>query len=69
MTKLKDSDERQALRKRIQMIFQDPYASLNPRWRVERIIAEPIHAFGLLKGNAVTDTRRRAADSCRPASR
>jgi peptide/nickel transport system ATP-binding protein len=54
MTKVKDSAERQKLRKRIQMIFQDPYASLNPRWRVERIIAEPIHAFGLLKGEAVT---------------
>ena len=26
----------------MQMIFQDPYASLNPRWRVEKIIAEPI---------------------------
>jgi len=28
--------------RRLQMIFQDPYASLNPRWRVRRIIAEPI---------------------------
>ncbi|WP_417582558.1 ABC transporter ATP-binding protein [Nitrincola sp.] len=37
------------LRRRIQMIFQDPFASLNPRWRVGDIIAEPIHAFGLAK--------------------
>ncbi len=27
---------------RVQMIFQDPYASLNPRWRVSEIVAEPI---------------------------
>lgn len=36
------------LRRRMQMIFQDPYASLNPRWRVEDIVAEPIDAFGLV---------------------
>jgi len=33
------------LRRRMQMIFQDPYASLNPRWRVARIIAEPMKSF------------------------
>src|SRR5262245_29454765 len=38
---------RQQLRRRLQMIFQDPYASLNPRWRVSRIVADPINAFGL----------------------
>jgi peptide/nickel transport system ATP-binding protein len=31
-------------RRRMQMIFQDPYASLNPRWRVADIVAEPIRA-------------------------
>jgi peptide/nickel transport system ATP-binding protein len=30
------------LGRRLQMIFQDPYASLNPRWRVRRIVAEPL---------------------------
>ncbi|HLX80017.1 MAG TPA: oligopeptide/dipeptide ABC transporter ATP-binding protein [Burkholderiales bacterium] len=37
------------LRRRMQMIFQDPYASLNPRWRVREIVAEPILVLGLLK--------------------
>ncbi|WP_262028954.1 ABC transporter ATP-binding protein [Microvirga sp. Mcv34] len=43
------SAERQRLRRRIQMIFQDPYASLNPRWQVDRIVAEPIRAFRLIE--------------------
>ena len=37
-----------AHRRRMQMIFQDPFASLNPRWRVRDIIAEPIRVLGLL---------------------
>ena len=35
------------LRRDAQMIFQDPYASLNPRWRVADIIAEPLLLHGL----------------------
>lgn len=42
---------------RMQMIFQDPYASLNPRWRVGDIIAEPIRFRGLLKDKASVDKR------------
>jgi len=33
------------IRRRLQMIFQDPYASLNPRWKVRSIVAEPLRAF------------------------
>ncbi len=43
------------LRRRMNMIFQDPYASLNPRWRVRDIVAEPIRAFGLASGAAVAE--------------
>jgi peptide/nickel transport system ATP-binding protein len=35
------------LRKRMQMIFQDPYASLNPRWTVRDIVGEPLREHGL----------------------
>jgi len=44
--------ERARSRRRMQMIFQDPYASLNPRWRVRDIVAEPLRAFGLASGRA-----------------
>ena len=43
--------------RRMQMIFQDPYASLNPRWRVFDIIAEPIRAFGLSSDAADLEKR------------
>jgi oligopeptide transport system ATP-binding protein len=40
-------------RKNLQMIFQDPYASLNPRMTVGNIIGEPIRTFGLANGSSV----------------
>ncbi len=38
------------LRKEIQMIFQDPFASLNPRMKIEQVIMEPMQVHGLHKG-------------------
>ena len=45
------------LRKRIQVIFQDPFSSLNPRMRVHDIIAEPIRNFGLAQSEAEVSDR------------
>ncbi|NRF66599.1 ATP-binding cassette domain-containing protein [Aquincola sp. S2] len=36
------------LHRRMQMIFQDPYASLNPRWKVRDIVGEPLREHGLV---------------------
>ena len=44
-----------AFRRRMQMIFQDPYSSLNPRMNVASIISEPMVIHGLYKGNERTE--------------
>ncbi len=49
--------ELKALRREVQMIFQDPYSSLNPRKTVGSIIAEPFAIHGLLKGEGARRRR------------
>ncbi|MFN0300757.1 MAG: ABC transporter ATP-binding protein [Burkholderiales bacterium] len=51
------ASNRRDARNRMQMIFQDPYASLNPRWRVRDIVAEPIVVQRIIKDRAAIDTR------------
>jgi peptide/nickel transport system ATP-binding protein len=45
------------LRRRMQVVFQDPFSSLNPRMRVRDLLAEPIRNFGLAKSSADLTTR------------
>jgi peptide/nickel transport system ATP-binding protein len=51
------SGEMLTMRRRFQMIFQDPYASLNPRWRVHDIVAEPIRSHKLISDGAALTKR------------
>ncbi|MFO7169186.1 MAG: dipeptide ABC transporter ATP-binding protein [Chloroflexota bacterium] len=56
LTKLQGEDLRK-MRRKVQMIFQDPYASLNPRMTVGDIIGEPIAVHGLRQGKAAIRER------------
>ncbi|MEZ4845562.1 MAG: dipeptide ABC transporter ATP-binding protein [Bdellovibrionota bacterium] len=52
----------QQQRKYMQMIFQDPYSSLNPRMTIEDIVAEPLRTFNIVSGN---DLRKRVQELLR----
>jgi peptide/nickel transport system ATP-binding protein len=48
-------DEMREVWRNIQLIFQDPYSSLNPRMTLEQIVGEPLHNYGVLEGTALRD--------------
>jgi oligopeptide transport system ATP-binding protein len=54
-----DTAELRAVRRRIQVIFQDPYSSLNPRMTVEQILAEPLKVHNLLPDRGERELRVR----------
>jgi len=54
-----DAAAMRTLRKKLQIVFQDPYASLNPRMRVETILAEPLRAHGY---GSAAEIRERCAE-------
>src|SRR5262249_9268962 len=58
LTTLSDADLRK-VRRRLQVIFQDPYSSLNPRMTVGQIIAEPLAVHGLVPDRAARAARVR----------
>ena len=55
-----DSGQRQAMRRRIQIVFQNPYASLNPRFTIGQTLVEPMAIHGVGADTAEREARARA---------
>jgi oligopeptide transport system ATP-binding protein len=55
---------RKALWRHAQMVFQDPYSSLNPKMTVEDALAEPLRNFGIARGSDAHRLVRDALDAC-----
>ena len=53
-----------ALRRRMQIIFQDPAGSLNPRMRVGRIVGEPLEVHGIAKGDELRERVEQLLERC-----
>ena len=64
LASLKGEDLRH-MRRRLQMIFQDPYASLNPRMPIGEIVGEPLKVHDIAKGKEVTDRVYELLDTVR----
>src|SRR5215467_6363503 len=54
LAKLEGEQLRQ-LRRRVQMVFQDPYASLNPRYTIGSLVAEPMHIFKVASSREIRE--------------
>lgn len=57
---LRDRTQMRRFRASVQPVFQDPYSSLDPRQRIDRIIGEPLRSLGLASG---TDAQHRIAEA------